>query len=336
MGNFDYKYNQSFIRDLHVHGTNAFPLALYKVLDTPKQLPEGVNYTSLPPHYHSEMEIFYLRSGKCSFYIDGKEYILTAGSAVLVCPDIMHWAYISDTDVNTVSLAMAFHPRFLTGISGDVVDTKYLSGIFNRTVNIPPLLSPSVPWQAEILQKYEELLSLYDESDYPDDCTIHRDEVLRIKQNESFAEIKIKSLLLDIFYLYMKNSTTDANEKKINKFALSYVLNSIEYIHEHYAEKITLSDLAQRAYMSNEYYTRVFMRYMGCRPFVYINNYRIKQSVSLLINTNLNVTNIAMKCGFATVNYYNLRFREIMNCTPTEYRRSAGHTPPSALSSNGI
>ncbi len=315
-------YNSTFVRDFNVHGTYSFPLAVYKVLDTPKFRPDGGKYTSLPPHCHDEeMEIFYLRRGRCSYYIDGVEYELSAGCAVLICPTIPHWAYISDVNENTVSLATVFHQRFLTGYSGDVVATKYLSTVFNRKTNVPPLLTPDVPWQAEILKKYEEMLNFFDESGYSDDSDIHRDKKLSLREDAECAEIKIKSLLLDIFYTYIKNAALSDGTRSVKKTALSYILGSIDYIHEHYAEKITLSDLAGCAYMSNEYYTRVFMKYMGCRPFVYINNYRIKESISMLLDTDKNITDIAMKCGFTTVSYYNLRFREIMNCTPSEYRR---------------
>lgn len=322
MADINIDYNKTFMKDPHVHGSFSFPLAVYKVLDTPKIRSEGTNYTSLPPHYHDdEMEIFYVRRGRCSYFINGVEYKLTAGCAVLVCPKMRHWAYISNVRENTVTLATVFHPRFLTGYAGDVVGTKYLSSIFDRKTNIPPLLTPEVPWQAEMLKKYEEFISYFDESHYPDDCDLHRDEKLKLKADEPCAEIKLKSLLLDIFYIYMKNSIISEGQKPISKSALLYVLRSIEYIHDHYQEKLTLTDLAQCAYMSNEYYTRVFMKYMGCRPFVYINNYRINQSVSLLLDTDMSIIDIAMNCGFTTVSYYNLRFREIMDCTPTEYRR---------------
>lgn len=319
---FSFEYNKTFVKDWKVHGSFSFPLAVYKVLDTPKMYSNGQNYTSLPPHYHEdEMEIFYIRRGACSYFINGIEYKLTAGCAVLTCPKIRHWAYISNVAENTVSLATVFHPRFLVGHAGDVIGTKYLSNIFDRKNNIPPLLTPEVPWQAEILSKYEEFLSYFDESHYPDDYNIHRDEKLKLKEDENCAEIKLKSLLLDIFYIYMKNSIITGEQKKINKSTLSYVLKSIDYIHAHYQEKITLSDLAQCACMSNEYYTRVFMKYMGCRPFVYINNVRIRESIGFLLDTDMSIIDIAMNCGFTTVSYYNLRFREAMNCTPTEYRR---------------
>lgn len=316
------EHNKTFVRDWNVHGTFAFPLAIYKVIDTPKSY---ANYTSLPPHYHEdEFEIFYLRRGACSYFIQGVEYKLTAGTAVFVCPQMRHWAYISNVAENTVSVTTVFHPRFLSGLPGDIVGTKYFSNLFNRKANIPPLISSEIPWQADIINKYEEFLSFFDESNCPDESNMHRDEKLSLKSDADFAEIKLKSLLFDIFYIYMKNSTVSVGAEQISKSALSYLLKSIEYIHEHYNEKITLSELANCAYMSNEYYTRVFMKYMGCRPFVYINNYRIRESIGLLLDTDMAIIDIAMNCGFSTVSYFNLRFKEIMNCTPTEYRKSIG------------
>ena len=72
--------------------------------------------------------------------------------------------------------------------------------------------------------------------------------------------------------------------------------------------------------MSREYFTRVFKEYTGSSPFEYLNEYRVQASLSLLENSSLNISDIAAQCGFNHASYYNKRFMEYMNCTPTDYR----------------
>lgn len=55
-------------------------------------------------------------------------------------------------------------------------------------------------------------------------------------------------------------------------------------------------------------------------PFSYLNQYRIERSCELLVNTDLSISDIALRAGFNSFSYYSKRFRKIMHCTPSEYR----------------
>ena len=57
---------------------------------------------------------------------------------------------------------------------------------------------------------------------------------------------------------------------------------------------------------------------MGISFQEYINIIRLDKATSLLITTNETITDIALKCGFSSTNYFNKLFKENYNLTPTD------------------
>lgn len=101
------------------------------------------------------------------------------------------------------------------------------------------------------------------------------------------------------------------------------------YIADHYAGRVSLSDLTGAAGMSESSLTRAFRKLAGLTPIEYVISYRIRQSCRLLQYTDKSVTEIAFACGFADSNYFSRKFHDLMETTPVGYRRhSRERTPP--------
>jgi YesN/AraC family two-component response regulator len=96
----------------------------------------------------------------------------------------------------------------------------------------------------------------------------------------------------------------------------------MEYIQNHYAEKITLEDLAAQIHLCRSESCRLFKRYMNETMFDYLLDYRIERSLELLRSSSLDVTGIADTVGFANPGYYSRIFKRKMGCTPLEYRKN--------------
>jgi AraC-like DNA-binding protein len=95
----------------------------------------------------------------------------------------------------------------------------------------------------------------------------------------------------------------------------------IDYISNHYIEKIELIDLANEINLSKSACCREFKRYMKCSIFEYIINYRLLISTKLLLTTNDSITNIAYKCGFGSTSYFIEKFKNKTGVTPFIYRK---------------
>lgn len=98
--------------------------------------------------------------------------------------------------------------------------------------------------------------------------------------------------------------------------------NMVSYISRHYHEKITLNEIAASGHMSRSKCCRVFKHYLQQSPINYLNAYRVKVSCNMLRNTDKNITEIALACGFNHPSYFSKLFYENLGCTPRDYRNS--------------
>ena len=93
-------------------------------------------------------------------------------------------------------------------------------------------------------------------------------------------------------------------------------------IHEFYADGITLSEIADRLNLSQEYLGTQFHREVGENFSAYIRNYRLLKAKELLIGTQLKQYEIAEKVGYADAKYFARVFKECVGMSPAEYRKS--------------
>lgn len=94
----------------------------------------------------------------------------------------------------------------------------------------------------------------------------------------------------------------------------------IRYINQNYCGKVSLSELAEKMYTSTSTLSRLFKKQTGIHFAEYVNQVRLKHSVSELLYTGNNITRIAMNSGFTNVSAFNRVFRDHYGAAPTEYR----------------
>ena len=93
-------------------------------------------------------------------------------------------------------------------------------------------------------------------------------------------------------------------------------------IHEFYADGITLSEIAGRLNLSQEYLGSQFHKEVGENFSTYIRNCRLSKAKELLIGTQLKQYEIAQKVGYADAKYFARVFKECVGMSPAEYRKS--------------
>jgi AraC-like DNA-binding protein len=98
----------------------------------------------------------------------------------------------------------------------------------------------------------------------------------------------------------------------------------IEHLHRHYADKVTVAELARIAAMSTAHFSRVFRSETGHPPLDYLIRLRLQKARLLLLADSASVTEIALKCGFATPSHFAACFQRDCGITPSEYRKNHG------------
>ena len=98
---------------------------------------------------------------------------------------------------------------------------------------------------------------------------------------------------------------------------------ALAFISENYTQDLRIADMAASCAMSESYFRKTFDRIMGMPPLEYVNRYRIREAVSLLLLTDDTVLTIAGMTGFSSIATFNRNFRRYVGMAPEEWRKNA-------------
>ncbi|MGF7142755.1 AraC-like DNA-binding protein [Anaerotaenia torta] len=99
---------------------------------------------------------------------------------------------------------------------------------------------------------------------------------------------------------------------------------TISYINEHFAEKLSIEQLAGQAGLSPYHFIRTFKRETGLTPYEYLVNTRMNTAKYLLKNSRLSIKDICFNTGFSSESVFCNAFKKHQGATPAEYRTLAG------------
>jgi len=117
--------------------------------------------------------------------------------------------------------------------------------------------------------------------------------------SDGFLALK-KHIAWKIIYLlsHLLLEQTVRGEKTSEAKYSQQILDTLEYLHHHFSEKITVEHLAERVYLSRSTFLRNFQSVCGCSPMQYLNRCRTKKAMELLELSKMSKTEIAHFCGF--------------------------------------
>lgn len=241
------------------------------------------NY-SIPLHTHDFYEINIILSGTGIHCMDHGKVRAAAGDVFIIPPLVAH-AY-EDTENLTVYhilLKKAF-------LSENKEESMGVDG-YVQLVEIEPLLRSSFSQACFLHLNHRQLNLLKEELEFIDDNgTFSWEECHAMKYHT------IWKILYWFSHLLNKQLDTMTGNAE-NTYAVQ-VIQTLEYIHTHYNEKITIEKLCGDVFLSRSTFLRSFKAVCGMPPMEYVNAYRCKMALGLLDKNELSKTEIAYCCGF--------------------------------------
>ncbi|WP_391573705.1 response regulator [Cohnella sp.] len=92
------------------------------------------------------------------------------------------------------------------------------------------------------------------------------------------------------------------------------------YIRENLDKDISREDIANSVYLNPDYLTRIFKKETGLSISDYLLHQRLEIAAGLLVNTEMSVSSIAGKIGYANFSHFSRMFKKVMQLNPVEYR----------------
>jgi AraC-like DNA-binding protein len=100
------------------------------------------------------------------------------------------------------------------------------------------------------------------------------------------------------------------------------ITRAIDYLNEHYGEKLSVEDLSRVANLSPSRFSRVFKEETSMSPVEYIMQTRIDCAKRMLRGNEKTLSQIALECGFNSSSYFYQCFTRAINSSPSDYRKS--------------
>ena len=252
-------------------------------------------------HYHPEIQISYVIEGTGTRIIGNSIGRFNKNELYVIGSNIPH-VFKSDKTYyekkSTLSHAISFY--FTENVFG--------SEFFNlpETKEINNLLIAS-----KKIVLYEGNAISYLKDDFFGITEVHGFEKLQMffKILHSISRLKNQKLLSKTTY---EQRNTEKYGKRINDI-FDFVINN-------YKKSVTLNKAAEIANLSTTAFCRFFKERTRKSFTEFLNEVRIGEACKLLINNDLNISQICYEVGFNNISNFNRKFKEITNLTPKEYR----------------
>lgn len=114
------------------------------------------------------------------------------------------------------------------------------------------------------------------------------------------------------------------DEPCLDRHAGSFIVNqATAYIEEHYAQKLTLQEVADKCYVSQWHLSKLINKYTGNTFYELLNNVRIEKAKALLNDPKLKIGDIVDMVGYSDAAHFSRVFKRIVGVSANEYRNSS-------------
>ena len=278
-----------------------FPLLVNLFSFAHSQAPFSMNW-------HERLELFVPVEGKGKFRMGDRVVPFSAGDVLVVDVRSMH-GVLEFAGGHPRGIVITFLPELVCSVTSADCDSQYLTPFYCQTESVEPALRRPDRFSAPVHTALRKLLACY----FGESEAMHR-------------EAGCKVYLLEVLYLLSLHFGHSAESLAVyqqQRLLTERFRHLHEWLAEHYAEKITVAEAASRCAMSESQFMKAFKKATNTTFIRYVTQIRLNQSLRLLRESALPISEIAARLGFSDQSYFDRRFKERFGETPIECRRGA-------------
>ena len=284
--------------------TDLNPKFLFSCMQVPTS--EGAEADLEKNHCHDFVELVVIMKGRGRFFINGQEYPVEEGNLILLNPGTWHYSlpevgsakgakeyYLAFTDVEYKNCPKGFLPLFnnyqIITVLPEVIkkDMFFFCNAIEREAN-------SCETGRYFMMKSYLIQVL---------CLLERfqQQERKLEKNPS------------------KDKVPGCEFKSINK---KYVVQRImDYMENHYQEKISLDQIAANMYLSSYYISKIFKSETGDTPINFLISLRMKKARELLDEAQeTSIQEVAAAVGYDDAYHFSKLFKKYYGLSPLYYK----------------
>ena len=249
-----------------------------------------------PVHRHKCLEITIPIEKSYTYIFDDRTIILKEKEILFVPPDMLHKIAGTKSGIRFIYL---FNVDFLQGL----FDYDEFQKLIKEPLLITPDTHPEV--YSHIFERFMEINDLY------------------FFYSTTVKEISIFSKLMDVFGMLMKKDYSDSlvvvqNDKQREVYIKFKSL--VEWLAMHSSENVSMDEAANHVGYSKFHFARLFKEYTGMTFNDYETTLKLKEVERQLADTDLQISDIAMSCGFNNLTSLSRCFKKQYGCSPSQFR----------------
>lgn len=105
------------------------------------------------------------------------------------------------------------------------------------------------------------------------------------------------------------------------------IKTALEFMQLHYAEEISIADIAAACYFSQYHFMRFFKKHMGVSCGEYLKNYRLEKAAAEFAAGSREILDVAMNSGFRNLSYFYREFQKKYGMTPKQFLQKCAELP---------
>lgn len=146
--------------------------------------------------------------------------------------------------------------------------------------------------------------------------------------NRASFERQVEELRGQNTYVDLKQKFTRLMQRFVDEYVFrrgkqenDVIFKVKEYIQEHFAEDVTLEQLAQLVYMNPYYFSTFFKKETGQNFRAYLLQVRMEKALRYLMETDMKTYELARQVGYRDVRTFTDKFKEVYGCSPSKYKK---------------
>lgn len=292
---------KSNLEETTQHGSEGFPAALYETVFRSKML------RYVPLHWHKELQLCLILTGRVRFSINQKEVEAGAGDVIFINSQVIHSATsISNDEEEASYCCINFAYEMVGGFHGSLMERNFVLPFLRNQQNDFLLISEKSEegLLEEISSKMLHIRKLFKETE-PE------------RYFDIFAELVLiwKELARWLHKTEDQPSTRRPEDYETSREVISYIEKNL-------GEKLTLDLIAKEVCLSKWECSRRFKRIAGESVWSYLISARMAKAVELLLYSRKSVERIGFEVGFPNVNLFIRQFKKEFRTTPGQFRKN--------------
>jgi AraC family transcriptional regulator len=137
-----------------------------------------------------------------------------------------------------------------------------------------------------------------------------------IRHDDGFSNFACEGILLEIVAAFGRNRAAAAADSR----PPVWLCRARDFIHENVLASLTMAQIAHAAGRHEIHLAREFRRYFGVSVGAYLRALKTERAAGMLLRPQINISEIAQSCGFASHSHLCREFKAHFGVTPTQYR----------------